>query len=153
MRDGIFDGFVDDKQIRLIGVEAGERIAPGRHAARFAGGSTGVLQDAHIHPSGRGRQHPADTLDFGRARLRRRRTGTRVAARSRTNGISFVTDEDALDGFTRLARSEGFCRRWSPRTRSRTVRLMQDVPDGNDRAREPVGPRRQGRAERRRAFK
>ena len=42
---GIFDGFIDDASVRLIGVEAGgERIAPGRHAARFAGGSTGVLQ-------------------------------------------------------------------------------------------------------------
>src|SRR5436190_12494536 len=42
---GIFDGFIDDAGVRLIGVEAGgEKIAPGRHAARFAGGSTGVLQ-------------------------------------------------------------------------------------------------------------
>ncbi len=42
---GIFDAFIEDEDIRLIGVEAGgERIAPGRHAARFAGGSTGVLQ-------------------------------------------------------------------------------------------------------------
>jgi tryptophan synthase beta chain len=42
---GIFDAFIDDKDVRLIGVEAGgERIARGRHAARFAGGSAGVLQ-------------------------------------------------------------------------------------------------------------
>jgi tryptophan synthase beta chain len=42
---GIFDAFVEDEGVRLIGVEAGgERIAPGRHAARFAGGSPGVLQ-------------------------------------------------------------------------------------------------------------
>src|SRR5262249_8891503 len=42
---GIFDGFMEDEAVRLVGVEAGgERIAPGRHAARFAGGSTGVLQ-------------------------------------------------------------------------------------------------------------
>ena len=42
---GIFDGFVNDKSVRLIGVEAGgEKIARGRHAARFAGGSAGVLQ-------------------------------------------------------------------------------------------------------------
>ena len=42
---GIFDAFIDDSAVRLIGVEAGgESIAPGRHAARFAGGSTGVLQ-------------------------------------------------------------------------------------------------------------
>src|SRR6187455_1169414 len=42
---GIFDGFLDDTGVRLIGVEAGgENIAPGRHAARFDGGSVGVLQ-------------------------------------------------------------------------------------------------------------
>ncbi|MFN7984047.1 MAG: tryptophan synthase subunit beta [Vicinamibacterales bacterium] len=42
---GIFDAFVADAGVRLIGVEAGgERIAKGRHAARFAGGSMGVLQ-------------------------------------------------------------------------------------------------------------
>jgi tryptophan synthase beta chain len=42
---GIFDAFVDDASVRLIGVEAGGRgIAPGQHAARFAGGTPGVLQ-------------------------------------------------------------------------------------------------------------
>ena len=46
---GIFDAFVNDtidgRPVRLIGVEAGgEAIAPGRHAARFAGGAPGVLQ-------------------------------------------------------------------------------------------------------------
>ena len=42
---GIFDAFIPDKTVRLIGVEAGGRgIAPGQHAARFAGGSAGVLQ-------------------------------------------------------------------------------------------------------------
>src|SRR5947199_2372710 len=42
---GIFDAFVGDRNVRLIGVEAGgEQIARGRHAARFAGGSPGGLQ-------------------------------------------------------------------------------------------------------------
>jgi tryptophan synthase beta chain len=42
---GIFDAFIDDRGVRLIGVEAGgDRIEKGRHAARFAGGSAGVLQ-------------------------------------------------------------------------------------------------------------
>src|ERR1700730_11738277 len=42
---GIFDAFIADQGVRLIGVEAGgEDILPGRHAARFAGGSAGVLQ-------------------------------------------------------------------------------------------------------------
>jgi tryptophan synthase beta chain len=41
---GLFDAFVDDDRVRLIGVEAGGRgVAPGQHAARFAGGSPGVL--------------------------------------------------------------------------------------------------------------
>jgi tryptophan synthase beta chain len=42
---GIFDAFVDDASVRLIGVEAGgEAIVTGRHAARFAGGAEGVFQ-------------------------------------------------------------------------------------------------------------
>jgi tryptophan synthase beta chain len=42
---GLFDAFIGDEGVRLIGVEAGgEEIARGRHAARFAGGSAGVLQ-------------------------------------------------------------------------------------------------------------
>ena len=41
---GLFDAFVDDPGVRLVGVEAGGRgIAPGDHAARFAGGRAGVL--------------------------------------------------------------------------------------------------------------
>jgi tryptophan synthase beta chain len=47
---GIFDAFIGDPQVRLIGVEAGgERIARGRHAARFAGGSAGVLQGTRTY--------------------------------------------------------------------------------------------------------
>src|SRR4029079_19458000 len=39
---GIFDAFIDDRSVRLIGVEAGGHgIRPGQHAARFAGGSGG----------------------------------------------------------------------------------------------------------------
>ena len=42
---GIFDAFIDDADVRLIGVEAGGRgIRKGEHAARFAGGAAGVLQ-------------------------------------------------------------------------------------------------------------
>jgi len=130
---GIFDAFVDDKQIRLIGVEAGgERIAPGRHAARFAGGSTGVLQgtrtfilqdeagniqlthsiSAGLDYAAVGPEH-AWLRDLGRTEYR------------------FVTDADALDGFTRLARSEGILPALeSAHAIAYTVRLIQEVPDG-----------------------
>ena len=47
---GIFHPFLGDKKVRLIGVEAGGRgIKPGNHAARFAGGSLGVLQGTRTY--------------------------------------------------------------------------------------------------------
>ncbi|RPI19329.1 MAG: tryptophan synthase subunit beta, partial [Acidobacteriales bacterium] len=47
---GIFHSFIEDKNVRLIGVEAGGRgAALGEHAARFAGGSPGVLQGAYSY--------------------------------------------------------------------------------------------------------
>jgi tryptophan synthase beta chain len=129
---GIFDGFVDHKEIRLIGVEAGgERIAPGRHAARFAGGSSGVLQgtrtfilqdeagnielthsiSAGLDYAAVGPEH-AWLRDLGRTEYR------------------YVTDEDALDGFKRLARSEGILPALeSAHAVAYTVRLIQEVPD------------------------
>jgi len=42
---GLFHPFLDVDGVKMIGVEAGGRgIVPGQHAARFAGGSLGVLQ-------------------------------------------------------------------------------------------------------------
>jgi tryptophan synthase beta chain len=42
---GLFHPFLRDRNVAMIGVEAGgEGIKPGRHAARFAGGQVGILQ-------------------------------------------------------------------------------------------------------------
>ena len=47
---GIFQPFVGDEQVRLIGVEAGGAgVESGKHAARFAGGRPGVLQGAYSY--------------------------------------------------------------------------------------------------------
>ena len=47
---GIFDSFIPDKAVRLVGVEAGgEELARGRHAARFEGGTAGVLQGTRTY--------------------------------------------------------------------------------------------------------
>jgi tryptophan synthase beta chain len=47
---GMFHAFVPDAQVRLIGVEAGGRgPGPGEHAARFSGGSPGVLHGAYSY--------------------------------------------------------------------------------------------------------
>ena len=42
---GIFDAFIEERDVRLVGVEAGGTgLVPGRHAARFQTGLAGVLQ-------------------------------------------------------------------------------------------------------------
>jgi len=42
---GLFTAFLGDESVKMLGVEAGgEGIQPGKHAARFQGGSLGVLQ-------------------------------------------------------------------------------------------------------------
>src|SRR6202041_3182569 len=47
---GIFYDFLKDKKVKLIGVEAGGRgLALGEHAARFRGGSPGVLQGTYSY--------------------------------------------------------------------------------------------------------
>ena len=47
---GIFHAFIGDEKTRLIGVEAGGRSKElGQHAARFSGGSPGVLHGAYTY--------------------------------------------------------------------------------------------------------
>jgi len=47
---GIFYDFLDDRSVRLVGVEAGGRgIVRGEHAARFEGGKLGVLQGSKTY--------------------------------------------------------------------------------------------------------
>ena len=47
---GMFHAFIGDAGVKLVGVEAGGRSAElGQHAARFSGGSPGVLHGAHSY--------------------------------------------------------------------------------------------------------
>ena len=107
---GLFDAFIDDARVRLVGVEAGGRgIAPGEHAARFAGGQPGVLHGTRsLRAAGRARQHPADAFGVGRPRLRRRSApSTRGSRRAAGREYAWVGDDAALEGFEWLARTEG----------------------------------------------
>jgi tryptophan synthase beta chain len=106
---GIFDGFIDDRDVRLMGVEAGgERIAAGRHAARFAGGSTGVLQGTRTFVL----QDEAGNIELTHsisAGLDYAAVGPEHAwlrDEGRTEYV-YATDAEALDGFKALARLEG----------------------------------------------
>jgi tryptophan synthase beta chain len=106
---GIFDGFLEDRDVRLIGVEAGgERIAPGRHAARFAGGSTGVLQGTRTFVL----QDEAGNIELTHsisAGLDYAAIGPEHAwlRDLRRTEYVYATDAEALDGFQTLARLEG----------------------------------------------
>ena len=106
---GIFDGFIDDKGVRLIGVEAGgEKIAPGRHAARFAGGSTGVLQGTRtfVLQDEAGNIELTHSISAGLdyAAVGPEHAWLREIGRTE---YAYITDGEALEGFKALARHEG----------------------------------------------
>jgi tryptophan synthase beta chain len=106
---GIFDAFVDEPGVRLIGVEAGgERIAPGRHAARFAGGSPGVLQGTRtfVLQDQDGNIELTHSISAGLdyAAVGPEHAWLRELGRTE---YAWVGDGEALDAFQRLARVEG----------------------------------------------
>ena len=130
---GIFDGFIDDRDVRLIGVEAGgERIAPGRHAARFAGGATGVLHGTRTYVL----QDAAGNIELTHsisAGLDYAAVGPEHAwlrELGRTEYVN-VSDAEALDGFQTLARSEGILPALeSAHAIAYVTQLLREVADG-----------------------
>jgi Tryptophan synthase beta chain len=129
---GIFDAFVNDTSVRLIGVEAGgERIAPGRHAARFAGGSTGVLQGTRtfVLQDDAGNIELTHSISAGLdyAAVGPEHAWLRDLGRTE---YGYITDADALDGFQALARLEGILPALeSAHAVAYTMRLAKEVPD------------------------
>src|SRR5512139_1965059 len=106
---GIFDAFVDDPSVRLIGVEAGgETIAPGRHAARFAGGAAGVLQGTRtwVLQDAHGNIEATHSVSAG---LDYAAVGPEHAHLQATGRAEyhFASDDEALAAFQELARLEG----------------------------------------------
>ena len=106
---GMFHAFVGDESVKLIGVEAGGRsVVLGEHAARFSGGSPGVLhgtlsyllqdddgQVALTHSVSAGLDYP--TVGPEHAWLHDRHRAEYTSA----------NDEEALAAAVRLARTEG----------------------------------------------
>jgi tryptophan synthase beta chain len=106
---GIFDAFVDDDRVRLIGVEAGgEDLAAGRHAARFAGGSVGLLHGTRTwllqDEAGnvQGTHSVSAGLDY--AAVGPEHAWLRDLGRTE---YAWVGDTDAVDAFRALTRLEG----------------------------------------------
>ena len=106
---GIFDAFIDDRETRLIGVEAGGRgIAPGEHAARFAGGSAGVLQGtrSYVLQDSDGNVELTHSISAGLdyASVGPEHAFLRESGRAE---YTWIDDGDALRAFQRLGREEG----------------------------------------------
>ena len=106
---GIFDAFVEDAAVRLIGVEAGGRgIAPGDHAARFAGGSPGVLQGTRsfVLQDADGNVELTHSISAGLDYASVGPEHAWLRERGRAE-YTWIDDGDALAAFQRLGREEG----------------------------------------------
>jgi tryptophan synthase beta chain len=106
---GIFDAFIADSSVRLIGVEAGGRgIHPGEHAARFAGGSSGVLQGtrSYVLQDEDGNIELTHSISAGLdyASVGPEHAWLHDSGRAE---YTWIDDDDALAAFQRLAREEG----------------------------------------------
>ena len=106
---GIFDAFIADRAVRLIGVEAGgEGLSPGRHAARFASGSAGVLQGTRTYvlqdPDGNIELTHSISAGLDYAAVGPEHAWLRETGRAE---YTWVDDADALSAFQRLAKLEG----------------------------------------------
>jgi tryptophan synthase beta chain len=106
---GIFYDFLRDKNVRLIGVEAGGRGAElGHHAARFRGGEPGVLQGTYSYVLQDAAGQIATTHSVS-AGLDYPAIGPEHAWLKESGRAEYVTasDEEALQACKLLARTEG----------------------------------------------
>jgi tryptophan synthase beta chain len=106
---GAFYEFLRDKQVRLIGVEAGGRgAALGEHAVRFGGGSPGVLQGtySYVLQDEDGQIALTHSVSAG---LDYASIGPEHAALHDSGRAEYVSQDDAaaLEAVVRLARTEG----------------------------------------------
>ena len=152
---GIFSAFIDDREVRLVGVEAaGDGLATGKHGATLALGRPGVLhgsrsyvlqdEDGQIveaHSISAGLDYPgvgpehSYLKDHGRLELRQ------------------ATDDEALEAFGYLARTEGIIpalerpTRWRRRASWRASWGRRGSSSSTSRGgRQGRGPRAQGAA-------
>lgn len=106
---GLFYPFVENKEVRLIGVEgAGEGIETGKHAAAFAEKEKGVLHGmmSYVLKDGDGQIKEAYSISAG---LDYPSVGPEHAYLSEIGRAEYVsvTDKEAVDAFLYLTKMEG----------------------------------------------
>jgi len=106
---GLFYPFLHDDNIKMIGVEAGGKgIAGGLHAARFAGGSIGILQGtkSYLLQNEYGQVLETHSVSAG---LDYASVGPEHCYYKDEGRIeyTYATDDEALEAFQLLSREEG----------------------------------------------
>ena len=106
---GIFTAFLDDPNVRLVGVEAaGEGVATDRHAATLGAGRPGVFHGSlsYLLQDADGQVQPAHSVSAG---LDYPGVGPEHSYLKDTGRVLYhaVTDREALDAFAALSRLEG----------------------------------------------
>ncbi len=106
---GLFHPFLNDENVRMVGVEAGgDGIFPERHAARFQGGKLGVLQGTKtwLLANADGQIELTHSVSAG---LDYAAVGPEHAYLQDIGRVeyTYATDSEALAGFKELAHSEG----------------------------------------------
>jgi tryptophan synthase beta chain len=106
---GLFYPFLDDSAVKMLGVEAGgEGIKPEKHAARFQGGSLGVLQgtQSYILQDSHGQIQLTHSVSAGLDYAAVGPEHAWLRDKKRVD-YSYATDEQALAAFMKVARLEG----------------------------------------------
>lgn len=106
---GLFHAFVGDKNVKMIGVEAGGLgITSGKHAARFSGGTPGVLQGTmtYLLQDADGQVNLTHSVSAG---LDYAAVGPEHSYLREIERASYTsaTDDEAMEAFDLLAREEG----------------------------------------------
>ena len=106
---GLFHAFLPEREVELVGVEAGGRSsAPGEHAARFGPGRVGVLHGTRtlLLADDDGQVLPTHSVSAGLDYPAVGPEHANLAALGRTRYES-VTDDEALAAFHALSEKEG----------------------------------------------
>jgi tryptophan synthase beta chain len=106
---GLFHAFINDRKVKMIGVEAaGLGLESGKHAARFAGGRPGVLHGTmtYLLQDDDGQVNLTHSVSAG---LDYAAVGPEHSFYHDTDRVQYTsaTDDEALAAFDLLAREEG----------------------------------------------
>ncbi len=106
---GLFYDFLEDKSVRMVGVEAGGHgIQQGEHAARFQGGKLGVLQGTKTYvlqdPDGQIELTHSVSAGLDYAAIGPEHAYYRDEGRI---DYTYATDEDVLEAFQKCSQTEG----------------------------------------------